>query len=149
MAINNLTPSLFTNYNPYGGGFSVNQNAQPYGNVNLMPYKNEMIPNITTTEKSSNAIQSKGKNDKLSLMLFALGGALKGDKNFVQNTMQLQQMQEGKRKQEEQDRLWEKFKTEHSIDPQIAGLGDMMNPNQRLELMMKTMDSGGTGTAGI
>ena len=105
MAINNLTPSLFTNYNPYGGGFSVNQNAQPYGNVNLMPYKNEMIPNITTTEKSSNAIQSKGKNDKLSLMLFALGGALKGDKNFVQNTMQLQQMQEGKRKQEEQDRL--------------------------------------------
>jgi hypothetical protein len=149
MAINNLTPSLFTNYNPYGGGFSVNQNAQPYGNVNLMPYKNEMIPNITTTEKSSNAIQSKGKNDKLSLMLFALGGALKGDKNFVQNTMQLQQMQEGKRKQEEQDRLWEKFKTEHSIDPQIAGLGDMMNPNQRLELMMKTMDSGGTGTAGM
>ena len=58
-----------------------------------MPYKNEMIPNITTTEKSSSAIQSKGKNDKLSLMLYAFGGALKGDKNFVQNTMQLQQMQ--------------------------------------------------------
>ena len=25
----------------------------------------------------------------------------------------------------------------------------MMNPNQRLELMMKTMDSGSTGTAGM
>ena len=105
MAINNLTPSLFTNYDPYGGGFSVNQNAQPYGNVNLMPYKNEMIPNITTTEKSSSAIQSKGKNDKLSLMLYALGGALKGDiKTLCKNTMQLQQMQEGKRKQEEQNK---------------------------------------------
>jgi len=39
------------------------------------------------------------KNQKLGLMLYALGGALKGDKNFVQNTMALQEMQEGKAKE--------------------------------------------------
>jgi hypothetical protein len=33
------------------------------------------------------------------MMLYALGGALKGDKNFVQNTLALQEMQEGKAKE--------------------------------------------------
>ena len=39
------------------------------------------------------------KNQKLGMMLYALGGALKGDKNFVQNTLALQEMQEGKAKE--------------------------------------------------
>ena len=46
------------------------------------------------------------KNQKLSLMLYALGGALKGDKDFVQNTLALQNMQEGKKKKEESNRVW-------------------------------------------
>jgi len=41
------------------------------------------------------------KNQQLGMMLYALGGALKGDKNFVQNTMAIQNMQEGKKKEEE------------------------------------------------
>ena len=41
------------------------------------------------------------KSQKLAMMLYALGGALKGDKNFVQNTLALQAMQEGKKKEEE------------------------------------------------
>ena len=41
------------------------------------------------------------KSQKLAMMLYALGGALKGDKNFVQNTLALQNMQEGKKKEEE------------------------------------------------
>jgi len=56
-----------------------------------------------------------GKNDKLALMLYALGGALKGDKNFVQNTLALQQMQEGKKKQEEQKKNYQEFLK--TIDP--------------------------------
>lgn len=51
----------------------------------------------------------EGKNDKLKLMLYALGGALKGDKDFVQNTLALQQMQEGKKKQEAQKKKYEEF----------------------------------------
>jgi len=46
------------------------------------------------------------KNQNLGLMLYALGGALKGDKNFVQNTMAIQQMQEGKKKEEERKRRY-------------------------------------------
>lgn len=117
--------------------------TNPYGMVGSQPSIGPITPQMPQPPQTPNPMGG-GKNDKLSLMLYALGGALKGDKNFVQNTMQLQQMQEGKRKQEEQNKLWEKFKTEHSIDPQVAGLGDMMNPNQRLELMMKTM-GGGSG----
>jgi hypothetical protein len=41
------------------------------------------------------------KSQKLAMMLYALGGALKGDKNFVQNTLAIQNMQEGKKKEEE------------------------------------------------
>lgn len=115
--------------------------TNPYGMVTGQPNIGPITPQTPTTPQTPNPMGG-GKNDKLSLMLFALGGALKGDKNFVQNTMQLQQMQEGKKKQEEQNKLWEKFKTEHSIDPRVSSLGDMMEPNQRLELMMKTMDKG-------
>ena len=46
------------------------------------------------------------KNQKLAMMLYALGGALRGDKDFVQNTMALQQMQEGKKKEEEKKRRY-------------------------------------------
>ena len=60
-------------------------------------------------------VSSGGKNDKLSLMLYALGGALKGDKNFVQSTMQLQQMQEGKKKQEEKKKNYQDFLS--TLDP--------------------------------
>jgi len=50
-----------------------------------------------------------GRNQKLAMMLYALGGALKGDKNFVQNTLQLQQMQEGKKKEEERKKNYQEF----------------------------------------
>ena len=121
--------------------------ANPFGFFQSQPQPNLPTGVTPITPQPSGTTPSPmggGKNDKLALMLYALGGALKGDKNFVQNTMQLQQMQESKKKQEEQNKLWEKFKKESTIDPQITSLGDMMNPNQRLELMMKTIskDSG-------
>ena len=49
------------------------------------------------------------KNQKLSMMLYALGGALKGDKDFVQNTLALQNMQEGKKKQAERDKRFKEL----------------------------------------
>ena len=115
--------------------------TNPYGMVGSQPSIGPITPQMPQPPQTPNPMGG-GKNDKLALMLYALGGALKGDKNFVQNTMQLQQMQEGKKKQEEQNKLWEKFKKESTIDPQITSLGDMMDPNQRLELMMKTINKG-------
>lgn len=74
----------------------------------LVPYGNKMIPNTVATAPRLKP-KGDGKNDKLALMLYALGGALRGDKNFVENTMQLQQMQEGKKKQEEQKKNYQEF----------------------------------------
>ena len=68
------------------------------------------VPSQQTPSPSSTPTPTgNGKNDKLSLMLYALGGALKGDKNFMQNTLQLQQMQEGKKKEEQQKKNYQEF----------------------------------------
>ncbi len=52
------------------------------------------------------AAPTNNKSDRMAYLLYALGGALKGDKDFVQNTLALQNMQEGKKKQEERNRVW-------------------------------------------
>lgn len=52
---------------------------------------------------------AKSKNEKLAFMLYALGGALKGDKNFVQNTLALEQMQEGKKKQDAKKKAYKEL----------------------------------------
>ena len=67
--------------------------TNPYGMVTGQPNLGPVTPQPQPTQAPNP--MGGGKNDKLSLMLYALGGALKGDKNFVQSTMQLQQMQEG------------------------------------------------------
>ncbi len=157
MAINNLTPSLFANYDPYGGGFSVNENARPYGNTSLMtpsfperkeynlipeelvPYKGDMIENITTTGSAVNASNAgnAGKNKQLALMLYALGGALKGDKNFVQNTMKLQQMQEGKKKQEEKKKNYQEFIKTIPEESPFYDLAKTMGPENLDKLLIE------------
>jgi hypothetical protein len=50
-----------------------------------------------------------GRNQKLAMMLYALGGALKGDEDFVVKTLQLQQVQEGKKKEKEQKEAYDEF----------------------------------------
>ena len=80
------------------------------------------------------------KNQKLGLMLYALGGALKGDKNFMQNTLQLQQMQEGKKKQEEQEKAWEAWKDKNldTLPESIKNLTDIVTAEQGIDLAIKT-----------
>lgn len=65
------------------------------------------------------------KNQKLGMMLYAFGGALKGDKNFVQNTMALEQMQEGKKKQEERSKLLKQFAQDPANQQKMPWLGDV------------------------
>lgn len=98
--------------------------TNPYGMVTGQPNLGPIMPQPPQTPNP----MSGGKNDKLSLMLFALGGALKGDKNFVQNTMQLQQMQEGKRRKKEMEENWNKAlgKLEGSVDPTLIELAKIV-----------------------
>jgi len=67
----------------------------------LSPTVNPLInPQIDRKQLAGDVADVKdAKNQKLAMMLYALGGALKGDKNFVQNTLALQEMQEGKAKE--------------------------------------------------
>jgi len=59
---------------------------------------------------SNNIAQDKSdRNQKLGLMLYALGGALKGDQNFVENTIKIQQMQEGKKKEKAKKAKYDDF----------------------------------------
>jgi hypothetical protein len=100
----------------------------------LVPYKGDMIENITTTGSAVNASNAgnAGKNKQLALMLYALGGALKGDKNFVQNTMKLQQMQEGKKKEKEMEENWNKAlgKIEGSVNPILFEFAKILGPER-------------------
>jgi len=81
-----------------------------------------------------------GKNDKLALMLYALGGALRGDKNFMQNTLQLQQMQEGKKKQKEQEKAWEEWKDKNlnTLPESFQNLAAIITPKQGINLAIQT-----------
>ena len=64
----------------------------------------------TPTPPTTPTVDPKaGRNQQLGLMLYALGGALKGDENFVQNTIKIQQMQEGKKKEEERKKNYQEF----------------------------------------
>ena len=85
---------------------------------------------------SNNIAQDKSdKNQRLGLMLYALGGALKGDQDFVVKTLELQQMQEGKKKEQEKknkyDKLVRRLKTER---PDIAQIAEFYGPENMDEL---------------
>ena len=87
-------------------GLSGSQPSNP-----LSPTVNPLInPQIDRKQLAAGVADAKdAKNQKLGMMLYALGGALRGDKDFVQNTMALQNMQEGKKKQEERDKRFKEL----------------------------------------
>lgn len=76
------------------------------------------------------------KNEKLAYMLYALGGALRGDKNFVQNTLALQQMQEGKKKKEAQKKKYEDFLA-NLPDGSFKDLAEAMGPEKLDTLLLE------------
>ena len=108
---------------------------QPQSNLPIMG----MTGVVSTTPQEKLNPMAGAKNDKLALMLYALGGALKGDKNFMQNTLQLQQMQEGKKKQKELEENWkkalEKIKKEKIINPTLISLAELLPPEQGTRLV--------------
>lgn len=82
--------------------------TNPFGMVQSQPSLNLPTGLISTTPQQKLNPMAVGKNEKLALMLNALGGALRGDKDFIQNTLQLQQMQEGKRKAAEKKAAYDR-----------------------------------------
>lgn len=99
--------------------------TNPFGMVQSQPSLNLPTGLISTTPQQKLNPMAVGKNEKLALMLHALGGALRGDKDFMQNTLQLQQMQEGKRKAAEKKAKQEKLEKDREAfiknNPDLAG----------------------------
>lgn len=93
----------------------------------LSPTVNPLInPQIDRKQLAGNVADVKdAKNQQLGMMLYALGGALKGDKNFVKNTMALEQMQEGKKKKEERNRLLKQFAQDPANKQKMPWLEDV------------------------
>lgn len=108
--------------------------------VPSQPETNLQTGLISTTPQEKLNPMAGAKNEKLALMLYALGGALKGDKNFMQNTLQLQQMQEGKKKQKEQEKVWEDWKDKNldTLPESIRDLTDIVTAEQGINLAIKT-----------
>ena len=70
---------------------------------------------------------TNNKNDRMAYLLYALGGALKGDKNFVQNTLALQEMQEGKAKEKARIDALRKAVTDPEFAAKYPWAKDMYN----------------------
>ena len=105
--------------------------------VNLPPY----ITPITPTPKGGSPFgdmsdKLSGKNKQLGLMLFALGGALRGDKDFVKDTLALQQMQEGKEKQEAQKKKYQDFLAKLP-DGSFKDLATALGPSKLDDLLLE------------
>ena len=76
-------------------------------------------------------------------MLFALGGALRGDKDFVAKAIQLREMKESKEKKNQQEEAWKTWK-ENNMDDFLSNtnipesfkqLFDIMDAKQGLSLV--------------
>lgn len=113
----------------FGGGQS--QPLQSPAGFVQQQKQREIPPYMTSTVDPGN-----DKNDKLRLMLFALGGALKGDKDFVQNTLALQQMQEGKKKQEAQKKKYQDFLAKLP-DGSFKDLATALGPSKLDDLLLE------------
>jgi hypothetical protein len=94
---------------------------------------------VTPPTPTPTANPTTGKNETLAMMLYALGGALKGDEDFVVKTLQFKEMQEGKKKEKEQKEAWEKVKQSALIqsNPNIATLANALTPEQGISLAVE------------
>lgn len=103
------------------------------GTLGLTP---QVTPQPPQTPQQQQAPMSD-KNQKLGLMLYALGGALRGDKDFVQNTLALQQMQEGKKKQEARKKAYDEFLESYKdkLPQETLKLAELVGPEKGMQLL--------------
>jgi len=84
--------------------FNTFMQRQAFGGVQPM-----QTPTGQASPVAPNANAASDRNQRLGLMLFALGGALRGDEDFVQKTIKIQQMQEGKKKEQAEQEKYDDF----------------------------------------
>ena len=95
------------------------------------------------------AITQQKDKSGLGTMLFALGGALRGDKDFVQKAIQLKEMKESKEKKNQQEEAWKTWKENNldSIPDTFKSLVNIMDAEQGINLAVKTLEPKTLSTA--
>jgi hypothetical protein len=103
----------------------------PFGLVQSQPQLN-LPSTITPITPPTQKPTIGNKNQQLGSMLYALGGALRGDKNFVENTMQLQNIQDAKKREKEMKENWQKAlgNLEGSVNPTLVELARVVGPEK-------------------
>jgi len=119
----------------------------PFGLVQSQPQLNlpsTITPITPPTQKPTISNKNQpisNKNQQLGFMLYALGGALRGDKNFVENTMQLQNIQDAKKREKEMKENWQKAlgNLEGSVNPTLVELARVVGPEKGAGLIASGM----------
>ena len=106
----------------------------PFGMVNSQPNIGPITPMTPMTP------QPAKDRTGLATMLFALGGALRGDKDFVAKAIQLKEMKESKEKKNQQSIAVKKYIADNPDIPQsMKSLLNVMSPDQVITTVLKTM----------
>jgi hypothetical protein len=137
MAINSLVNMQQMFGSPTPDPYGVTQRLQ----TGLGQQRAQISSNIA--QDNANKISERSdKNYQLGLMLYALGGALRGDKNFVENTIQLQQMRKSEKKEEEKEKAWEKAlkNLEGRVDPSLMQLAEVVGYEEGATLVAKGLE---------
>jgi len=91
----------------------IGEEQEPPRTTSLMPQEIDIAGLPQRRERSSVApvapVAPKRNSERLGLMLYALGGALRGDKDFISKTIQLREMKEGKKKEAERKKNFDEF----------------------------------------
>ena len=82
-------------------------------------------------------VAPKRDSERLGLMLYALGGALRGDKDFVSKTIQLREMKEGKKKEAERKKNFDEFLKTLDPDSPFYDLAKTMGPQNLDKLLLE------------
>jgi len=87
-------------------------------------------------------VAPKRDSERLGLMLYALGGALRGDKDFVSKTIQLREMKEGKKKEAERKKNFDEFLKKLDPDSPFYDLARAMGPQNLPQLLLERYKTG-------
>jgi hypothetical protein len=115
--------------------------------TSLMPQEIDIAGLPQRRERAPVApVAPKRDSERLGLMLYALGGALRGDKDFVSKTIQLREMKEGKKKEAERKKNFDEFLKKLDPDSPFYDLAKAMGPQNLPQLLLERYKTGARET---
>ena len=79
------------------------------------------------------------RNQRLAALLFGLGGALRGDRNFAASALQLQKFQEDRKRREEEEARRAAILNAASTNPELAQFLNLLGPQEGAKAYAQTL----------